>query len=919
MDKNQGLHTGTLLQNGKYEIADILGQGGFGITYLAKHTLLDIKVAIKELYIKDICGRIESTNVVATHTSTNQDYFYRFREKFLKEARNIAKLNHPNIVRVSDVFEENSTAYYVMDYIDGESLGDMVRQRGCIPESEAVLYIKEVGNTLSYLHSLKINHLDIKPNNIMKRRQDGQVFVIDFGVSKQYDPTTLEEDTMTTRMCVSPGYSPSEQYLIGGVSSFSPQADVYALAATLYKLLTGQTLPEAETLHEEGLDTSLLRERKCSERVIGALEAALQSSKTRTKTVKLFLQGLTHESSEENTITNVSDKKDDFADLLNHAEQGDVESIYKVGDAYFYGNGVEQNYKKAVLWYKKASKLGHAGAQCSLGYCFEYGYGVEKNRYEAFEWYEKSAKNGNKYAQCNLGYCLENREGCKKNKEEALVWYQRSADQGHERAIEALARCYEFGIGVKKNYDEAFKWYCQLIDKAPKKKSGGLKKKVERKKTLSGHFFNFVDTICYIACWFFFYIILRLISNNFNIENESWGIYVLASTFIISVCYLLFLRFHHPSIITQYKQGTNNGDPEAQYMLGYCYLNGHGVKRDSRDARYYYHKAALQGDVDAMYMVAYIEDYCKASYKHSMLWYRLAAKYGDVSAKRIYNQLNESILARLWKRICHYTKLRRIFWTLLWILFLTKGYAYYWSEYTADGWAHKGHDYEIGDGVEKDLDQAMIWYKKAAEEGSVRGQNRLAWFYHTGTAVKKDCKKAVEWYTKAAEQGDESAQFYLALHYNEGEGVEQNYEEAVKWYKRAAEQGDASSQCNLGVCYECGHGVALNYEEAVYWYRKSAEQEDACAETNLGYMYMKGLGVDKSQKQGAEWITKAAERGELRAQFYLGICYYYGCGVSQNVNEAKKWLKQATDKDYKIAEEYLKDINEGKSIPNLFQ
>lgn len=299
----QSLKINSTLQGGKYKIIAMLGQGGFGITYLAENTMLEGKVAIKEFFFKDYCNRDEETSHVTIPTEGNREIVERFKTKFIKEARTIFKLNHPNIVRILDIFEENGTAYYVMDYIEGESLNDLVKRRGAIPEAEAIGYIREVGSALTYIHGKNLNHLDIKPGNLMKRKDNGKVQVIDFGVSKQYDSTTGNQ-TSTTPVGISHGYAPIEQYQKNGVQSFSPQSDVYALAATLYKLLTGITPPEAMIVQDEGLPVEDLRARGVSQRVINAIDAAMQTRKKRTQSVAEFLRNL--ESKDEGEATELT-------------------------------------------------------------------------------------------------------------------------------------------------------------------------------------------------------------------------------------------------------------------------------------------------------------------------------------------------------------------------------------------------------------------------------------------------------------------------------------------------------------------------------------------------------------------------------------------------------------------------------------
>ena len=173
----QQLKQGSLLQGGKYKIEKVLGQGGFGITYLASQELLDRKVCIKEFFFKEYCERDEATNHVSLGTQSNHEIVERFMNKFLKEARTISQLNHPNIIRIHDIFKENNTAYYVMEYIEGESLNDKVNHYGALPESEAVDYIKQVASALDFIHQRSINHLDVKPANIMVAHSDNKAIL----------------------------------------------------------------------------------------------------------------------------------------------------------------------------------------------------------------------------------------------------------------------------------------------------------------------------------------------------------------------------------------------------------------------------------------------------------------------------------------------------------------------------------------------------------------------------------------------------------------------------------------------------------------------------------------------------------------------------------------------------------------------
>ena len=246
------LRSGVELQGGRYRIVSTLGRGGFGITYLAEQVNVRRKVCIKEFFPKAYYRRDGDSGAITLSSDGFAELMSKFKTKFIKEAYTIAELDHPNIIRIHDVFEENSTAYYVMEYIDGESLQSKVKSSGAMAEAVAREYIKQVAAALDHVHSQQIMHLDVKPGNVMVRAKDNRAILIDFGLAKHYD-TASGDATSTTPVGVSHGYAPMEQYKDGGVSSFSPSTDIYSLGATLYFLVVGKTPPSADLVGEDGI------------------------------------------------------------------------------------------------------------------------------------------------------------------------------------------------------------------------------------------------------------------------------------------------------------------------------------------------------------------------------------------------------------------------------------------------------------------------------------------------------------------------------------------------------------------------------------------------------------------------------------------------------------------------------------------
>ena len=215
---------------------------------------------------------------------------------------------------------------------------------------------------------------------------------------------------------------------------------------------------------------------------------------------------------------------------------------------------------------------------------------------------------------------------------------------------------------------------------------------------------------------------------------------------------------------------------------------------------------------------------------------------------------------------------------------------------SAEAWYNRGLRYHNGEGVPKDMTEAVKWYRKAAEQGLAEAQFNLGVLYGDGEGVPKNDAEAVKWFRKAAEQGLAEAQYNLGLCYNNGEGVPKDDAEAVKWFRKAAEQGHAEAQYNLGLCYNFGFGVLKDdTTEAVKWFRKAAEQGHAGAQGQLGICYSLGEGVPKDMTKAVKWYRKAAEQGLAEAQFLLGVLYDNGEGVPKDMTEAVKWYRMAAE------------------------
>ncbi len=296
MEHKNALKSGTQVKSPSrvYTIVHVLGAGAYGITYLATTKVairgelgeinVNVCVTLKEFFMD---GRMKR-NGDAVDRDWNNDEVSSFARCFYLEADKLSTLSHPNIVSVLDVFVANNTCYYSMEYLPGGNMSEIIQKRGGIPEAESLRYIRQVGSALSYMHDRKMLHLDIKPANIVFD-DNHKVKIIDYGLSQQYENNGEPESTDGLGTGT-PGFAPLEQSSKECSLVFAPTLDVYALAATYYKMLTACTPPNAVELVNTGINTLPLVQKDVSQQSIDAIKAAMQPMvEKRLQTVADFL------------------------------------------------------------------------------------------------------------------------------------------------------------------------------------------------------------------------------------------------------------------------------------------------------------------------------------------------------------------------------------------------------------------------------------------------------------------------------------------------------------------------------------------------------------------------------------------------------------------------------------------------------
>lgn len=527
-----------------YEIRDIIGRGGFGITYLAYDRNLAHEVAIKEYMPVDLAGRSTDGTVLPIESDFEERYRWGL-ERFIEEARTIGQFKHPNIVRVRNVFEANNTAYMVMEYELGESLQEILSRRKVLDEADIETTIFPIIDGMKLVHAHGFIHRDVKPANIFIR-VDGDPVLLDFGSARQ----ALEQSRASLTSLFSKGYAPIEQY--NSQEEQGPWTDIYALGATMYRAIAGvppsDAIDRSSAISLASRDTYVsaveVGEGRYSRSLLEAIDYAMQfkrldrpQSITEWQTV---LQRYGARSVPQPAAK--PEPADPFSGKLAAAQAGDAEAQSAVAFMYAKGLGIEKNEAEAVIWYRAAAEQGHIAAQFNLGVMYAKGRGVSQDFGEALKWYQKAAERGDATAQATLASMYIKGVGSEKEPEAAYRWSLQAAKQGHLNSMFNLGEMYSRGIGVQLDFNEAMYWYKKAADR--------------------GH----VDAQINVGYMY---------GKGQGVERDDTEAY------------------------HWYRRAAEAGHPNAQYNLGVIYAKGRGIDRNLEEAVKWYKLAAEQGDENA--------------------------------------------------------------------------------------------------------------------------------------------------------------------------------------------------------------------------------------------------------------------------------------------------------------------------------
>src|SRR5262245_46854398 len=767
LDSRLLLPANTML-DGTYRIARVVGSGGFGITYEAEDINLATLVAIKEYYPFDFGDR-DATMSVRPKSDRHKSTFDWGRSNFLLEARTLARFEHPSIVRVSRVFEANSTAYMVMRFEQGKNFESWLRALGRPPTQEELDRIAApLLDALEVMHAQNFLHRDIAPDNIMVR-PDGTPVLLDVGTARR----AVAEKSRALTGIVKAGYSPQEQYAADSRLQ-GPWSDIYAFGGTLYRAVTGKAPEEATLRFDEDRMLPAVKAAKGSYRksFLAAIDACLKIRHSeRPRSVAqlrpmLLGQGQPAFALTERLVEKTRKTTDDYprtppviGKVGRTGKTWQIAAAVVVvlvggiagGLGYARWQTVERERLEAAAEAKRQRELDIQRAAEKIAAAAELERRdaetrrreEERRDAERRSTEEKTQRAAQAERDFQDGQRYLNGRGVPMDYAKARDGCAKAAGAGHSGGMVGMGWLHQSGRGVPQDYGKAREWY---------EKGAAL-------------------------------------GNGGGMTNLGWlyrdGLGV--------------PRDYRKSM-DWYERGAATGNSTAMINIGWLYQNGWGAAQDYARAREWYEKAASKGNGAGMNSIGLMyrdglggpRDYGKARE-----WFEKAAATGHngamVSVGWIY-QHGHGVP-------------------------VDNGKAREWYEKAAAagngvGMANMGWMYHGGIGVPKDFAKAQEWFEKAAAVGNGNGMNGVGGLYQNGEGVPKDYAKAREWYEKGAAAGEGYAMNNLGRLYQNGMGVAVDYAKAREWREKAAATGNRYGKGELAMMLDQEKGGPADYVRA---------------------------------------------------------------------------------------------------------
>lgn len=502
------LPSGYILKD-DFKILKSLGQGGFGITYLAEDLSLGHKVVIKEFLPQTMATRDQTRLTVSPYTDDDPLYDHLL-VRFAEEAKLLVTLRHPNIVKVTRLLKANDTAYFIMEYEEGETLEDYLVNKKKLDEETMLSIILPILDGTKYVHKKGVLHRDIAPDNIYLKNGNAPM-LIDFGAARN----AVENNSEKLSAIAKDGYSPPEQYTTNAYQKAS--TDIYAIGAVMYRCMTGNKPATATQRQMALLDNhpdpigdivEIYADRYSKATLTSIVKALNLKQAERFQSIEEFQNGLktgvktkksannknailysliaisvliisffvyqTIQTSNQNEITKLS-KKNNHNNVKiensgisvvtqkskkeNMCKTADYKECTNLGVLYVQGKEVKQDYFKGIEYFRKGCEGKDARGCYNLAIMYNTGRGIKQDYFEAATYYKKACLGGDAKSCSLLGYIFEKGKGLAQDDKKAAEYYAKACDGGNTEGCSNLGYMYENGKGVKQDYNKAAKLY----------------------------------------------------------------------------------------------------------------------------------------------------------------------------------------------------------------------------------------------------------------------------------------------------------------------------------------------------------------------------------------------------------------------------------------------------------------------------
>ena len=837
------LRVGTVLR-GIYHIDSYLSSGGFGNTYVATNIEFEERVAIKEFFMKGVTQRDDNQTTVSVSNTENHNSFFEQREKFKKEARRLRQLNNSHIIRVYDLFEENGTAYYVMDYVDGENLSDRLKRTGNpMTEAEVNEILPQVLDALKTVHDAGIWHLDLKPANIMVDKS-GNVKLIDFGASKQLN-AQKGGATTSTAISYTNGYAPREQ-MEQNYDKFGPWTDLYALGATLYNLLTNKRPPLPTDIDDDMsedkhlalpmpnasdsmkklilwlMQTNRMKRPKSIEEVLEKLRTlkAAGSNQPKVETKETIIGKQKTMVPEETIIDNSKGNQDKKKNTMDDATD-DLEPSTQP---------------------EQVMSLPRTDFITAIKYALyeKFHYDLNRSRRSEFWWFVLF-----------LAICIP------------IISYLTTITRLFGLVDLWLWAGFFFAF-IRRVHDSGHSGYWGLICFTPLVLVPmGIFVDLP-KWVIFTPFLISAITIIYLGCM------------DSDKEENDYGEspkYVLVTEDALSD------STDESSWMDRFSEFLSNRNnvvlliiPLIAIFFGYVFWG-----RDNQNSEHQKEYTSIYkswrkpwktqeqiNEIKGKFQNLSDEKYGPATYMLGIMCEdsTLAIQYFEQSLEPLSEQAEKG---DMYAQCCL-------------------------GEYIEKFGTGNNHQ------------EAVKWYLKSANQGFAVAMALLADCYYNGNGIEKDEAKAIEWREKAAQTDDEIEIFQTGICYSQGQmGFPVDTTKAISYYTKAAEKGLSSAKVALGEFY-----TFKDLKKALEYFSDAAMQKDAGALFNLGCIYAfgkdRGLDINKDLNKAISYYEESLKYGDIfQIRLYLAYCY----AENEQAEKAfENFYYQATNYDFDAEAQY---------------